>query len=67
MFSYCLAIWLEEQGSPSGVARRVILRDLKLGSNWSSGYRVSLVSVFQFFDLRLAQIQIRFDGRTSTI
>ena len=29
--------WLEEQGSPSGVARRVILRELEIGINLEAG------------------------------
>ena len=45
-------------GVPSGEARRVILRDLKIGSNWKPKNRFKNVSVMPFFDLRLARISI---------
>jgi len=37
------SIWLEEQGSPSGVARRVILRESEIGLNLEAGKSIQNV------------------------
>ena len=59
MLNEPLPKWLEEQGSPSGEARRVILRVLEILD--------FLVIVFQVFDLHFDRMGKRLNGAISTI
>ena len=67
LFGWDFLIWLEEQGFPSGSARRVILRALEISSVLEFRKCEFLVSVLAFFDFYFDRTAKRLNGGISMI